>query len=261
MRGEIPAELGNLASLTWLFFGGNQLSGEIPAELGNLTFLTALHLYGNRLSGCVASGLQGQFRLRPVVSSLLRHPRRLAPGIVRSPTLRQVQPLVHQRPAQRADPGQEHPGLAVGHLAQPPTVLPGHSRRFPPLLGEVAAVQHPHGLGVPQPGTQVLLKESHHRVVIPGGGGEEALHGPGRDPRRLGEILGVAPVLGLYQEGPEIVPAVVPRLTAPEQRSEVSVKILKGLVHLLESRSIHFPASPAQALSNQAIILSCQPSL
>ena len=39
----------------------------------------------------------------------------------------------------------------------------------------------------------------------PGGGGEEALHGPGRDTHRLGEILGVAPVLGLYQEGPKIV--------------------------------------------------------
>ena len=39
--------------------------------------------------------------------------------------------------------------------------------------------------------------------------------GPGRDPHRLGEILGVAPVLGLYQEGPEIVLAVVPRLLRP----------------------------------------------
>ena len=205
--------------------------------------------------------LQGQFRLRPVVSSLLRHPRRLAPGIVGSPTLRQVQPLVHQRPAQRADAGQEHPGLAVGHLAQPPTVLPGHSRRFPPLLGEVAAVQHPHGLGVPQPGTQVLLKTSHHRVVIPGGGREEALHGPGRDPHRLGEILGVAPVLGLYQEGPEIVPAVVPRLAAPEQRSEEGMELPKGLVHTLKSRRIHVPAPPVQAFLNWSVTLPHQLSL
>ena len=37
-------------------------------------------------------------------------------------------------------------------------------------------------------------------------------------------MLGVAPVLGLHQEGPEIVLAVVPRPTAPEQRSEVSVE-------------------------------------
>ena len=42
--------------------------------------------------------------------------------------------------------------------------------------------------------------------------------------------------------------AVVPRFPAAKQRSEVSVKILKGPVHLLENRSIHFPASLAQAL-------------
>ena len=43
--------------------------------------------------------------------------------------------------------------------------------------------------------------------------------------------------------------AMVPRLPAAKQRSEVSVKIPKGPVHLLESRRIHFPASPAQAPS------------
>ena len=42
--------------------------------------------------------------------------------------------------------------------------------------------------------------------------------------------------------------AVVPGLPAPKPRSEVSVKILKGPVHLLESLRIHFPTSLAQAL-------------
>ena len=50
--------------------------------------------------------------------------------------------------------------------------------------------------------------------------------------------------------------AVLPRFLAAKQRREVSVKILKVLVYLLESRRIHFPASPPQALSNQAVILS-----
>ena len=49
--GEIPAELGNLASLTNLDLHHNPLSGEIPGELGNLASLTTLHLYGNKLSG------------------------------------------------------------------------------------------------------------------------------------------------------------------------------------------------------------------
>ena len=55
--------------------------------------------------------------------------------------------------------------------------------------------------------------------------------------------------------------AVVPRLPPAKQRSEVSVKILKGPVHLLESRRIHFPASLTQAFLNYPDILSCQPSL
>ena len=41
--------------------------------------------------------------------------------------------------------------------------------------------------------------------------------------------------------------AVVPGLPAPKPRSEVSVKILKGPVHLLESPRIHFPTSLSQA--------------
>ena len=36
--------------------------------------------------------------------------------------------------------------------------------------------------------------------------------------------------------------AVVPRLPAAKQRTEVSMRMLKSLVHLLESRGIHFPA-------------------
>ena len=55
--------------------------------------------------------------------------------------------------------------------------------------------------------------------------------------------------------------AVVPGLPAPKQRSEVSVKILKGPVHLLKSRRIHFPTSLAQAFLNYPVIISCHPSL
>ena len=90
-----------------------------------------------------------------VAEPILRHTRRLTPVFVRGPTLGQIQPLVHQCPSQRADIGQEHPRLAVGHLPQPPAVLPGHSHRLPPLLGKVAAVQHPHPFRLLQPGSQV----------------------------------------------------------------------------------------------------------
>ena len=36
MTGEIPTELGSLASVEWLDLGLNQLTGEIPAEFGSL---------------------------------------------------------------------------------------------------------------------------------------------------------------------------------------------------------------------------------
>ena len=55
--GEIPPELGNLASLQELYLHDNELSGEIPSELGNLAGLQALYLYENQLSGEIPSEL------------------------------------------------------------------------------------------------------------------------------------------------------------------------------------------------------------
>ena len=57
MSGEIPAELGDLASLELLYLHRNKLSGEIPAELGNLTNLLDLHLDRNTLSGKIPAQL------------------------------------------------------------------------------------------------------------------------------------------------------------------------------------------------------------
>ncbi|MCY4505949.1 MAG: cadherin-like beta sandwich domain-containing protein [Acidobacteria bacterium] len=53
MSGTLPAELGNLTSLEYLWFNRNQLSGPIPAELGNLTSLEVLVLNRNRLVGTI----------------------------------------------------------------------------------------------------------------------------------------------------------------------------------------------------------------
>ena len=52
LTGEIPPELGNLASLRELDLGYSKLSGEIPPELGNLANLRVLNLEANhQLSG------------------------------------------------------------------------------------------------------------------------------------------------------------------------------------------------------------------
>ena len=57
MTGEIPAELGDLSNLEYLYLFNNQLTGEIPAELGNLTNLTHLYLYDNQLTGAIPAEL------------------------------------------------------------------------------------------------------------------------------------------------------------------------------------------------------------
>ena len=49
----IPAEIGNLTSLTELELSFNLLSGTIPAEIGNLTSLEDLYLRSNQLSGTI----------------------------------------------------------------------------------------------------------------------------------------------------------------------------------------------------------------
>ncbi|MBO6792291.1 MAG: leucine-rich repeat domain-containing protein [Balneolaceae bacterium] len=53
LKGEIPIEIGNLASLKQLYMYDNELSGEIPSEVGNLNGLEVLYLWGNSLTGSI----------------------------------------------------------------------------------------------------------------------------------------------------------------------------------------------------------------
>ncbi len=57
LSGPIPAAVGNLANLEWLYLSGNQLTGEIPASLGGLANLTALGLAQNQLTGSIPAPL------------------------------------------------------------------------------------------------------------------------------------------------------------------------------------------------------------
>ncbi|KAM7530496.1 hypothetical protein LguiB_033906 [Lonicera macranthoides] len=51
LSGEIPKELGNITTLTYLALEANQFSGTIPPELGNLINLETLMLSSNKLTG------------------------------------------------------------------------------------------------------------------------------------------------------------------------------------------------------------------
>ena len=66
----------------------------------------------------------------------------------------------------------------------------------------------------------MLLQALVDRAIVPAGIGEETLQVPGRNTYRFREVLGVAPLLGLQQQGLQIVPAVLPPLLASEGRSE-----------------------------------------
>lgn len=62
--GQIPPELGNLANLRTLRLYGTDLSGEIPGELASLTNMERLMLYSNELSGTIPAWLDELTNLR-----------------------------------------------------------------------------------------------------------------------------------------------------------------------------------------------------
>ncbi len=57
LTGSIPAELGDLTKLKYLNLNGNALTGSIPAELGDLTNLEELYLHENKLTGAIPAEL------------------------------------------------------------------------------------------------------------------------------------------------------------------------------------------------------------
>ena len=64
LTGRIPPEIGNLGNLTWMRLGGNSLSGPIPPELGELVNLQLLNTWGNDLTGRIPPELGRLARLR-----------------------------------------------------------------------------------------------------------------------------------------------------------------------------------------------------
>ncbi|KAK4743754.1 hypothetical protein SAY87_010066 [Trapa incisa] len=63
LMGEIPMELGNITSLTYLCLEANQFSGSIPSSLGSLTNLQTLILSSNHISGNLPASIAGLINL------------------------------------------------------------------------------------------------------------------------------------------------------------------------------------------------------
>ena len=91
------------------------------------------------------------------------------------------------------------------------------------------------------------MEASYDRVIVPAGLGEKALHDPGGSRNGLGEILGVATLLGPDQQGLEIVLAVFPPLLASEGHREESMELSERLVNPLKGCHIHHAASLSQS--------------
>ena len=68
LTGPIPAELGDLSSLTRLYLNDNQLTGPIPAEFGYLFSLRELWLSDNQLTGPIPAEFGYLFSLTGAVA-------------------------------------------------------------------------------------------------------------------------------------------------------------------------------------------------
>ena len=70
LDGEIPAALGDLASLQELYLNGNKLTGPIPAALGDLTNLLKLGLHSNELTGTISVAVEQLENLEQLILSV-----------------------------------------------------------------------------------------------------------------------------------------------------------------------------------------------
>ncbi len=79
--GNIPAQIGDLDSLTFLSLGINSLSDTIPGTIGNLKNLTELQLHVNKLSGTIPPAIGNLTNLKRLFFSSNQLSGQIPPAI------------------------------------------------------------------------------------------------------------------------------------------------------------------------------------
>ena len=64
LQGILPAEIGDLTNLKWLFLNGNEIRGEISDTITQLTNLEDLWLGENQLGGAIPEGMDSMTNLQ-----------------------------------------------------------------------------------------------------------------------------------------------------------------------------------------------------
>ena len=202
LSGQIPPELGNLAILQELDLVQNQLSGEIPPELGSLANLTTLNLRGNELSGEIPPELGNLTNLTELYLSGSQLSGEIPPELGNLTNLTELYLNENQLSGEIPPELGSRANLAYLHLSE--NQLNGE---IPPELGNLANL------------TRLVLVDNQLSGEIPPelGNLEPNTSDPRREPvERVRAKQFVGPVgYGIFRPGRTPILPVRPRLTRP----------------------------------------------
>jgi len=168
----------------------------------------------------------------------LRNMSGLPPGWVGAPVFRQIQCAVDEGMPLRRDVGEEDSHLAVLHSAGAPAILGGDADGVAPAFRKAAFIEHQDGKGrglrwrprrqqgLADQGTQVIA----HGVLVPDGGGEQALDAKGAG---LSGLFGDLPAIfarEVTEDGLQVVQGMLVGLRAREVGTQPRMPLAQVVV-------------------------------
>jgi hypothetical protein len=175
--------------------------------------------------------LRRQFRFA-LKADLTRHPTFGAPlgVIVVKPGFGQKQSLIHQRVALGRGIGGKDPHLAVFHLADRATVLPGHPQRVLTFFDKATLVENDHAPRLTPLVGHHAMGSLPHLIFFPDIIADEALHTPDVAPFDMNSHG----LNGLALKRTELARHVVKEMLTGFATHKTRVKGLMDLMELIE---------------------------